>query len=93
MDSENLEAKIAHKIKELRIERNLSLAQLGKLCAITSQRVYELELGNKVPRLTTLIKIADGLGISIFDILDEPLGRKCSPCANSSTCPFFKPTK
>jgi transcriptional regulator with XRE-family HTH domain len=98
MSEINLEAALAKKICEIRNAKNLSMAQLGKLCGITAQRVYELELGKKVPRLTTLIKIADGLGVSIFDIIDEPLGRKKvnylkPPCANSRVCPFYQPLK
>jgi transcriptional regulator with XRE-family HTH domain len=92
MDDTSLEIKIARKIRELRTVKGLSMSQLGKLCGITAQRVNELELGNKIPRLNTLIKVADGLGISIFDILDEPLGRD-DICANVANCPYFTAKK
>jgi transcriptional regulator with XRE-family HTH domain len=91
MGNVSLELALANKIKELRTANGLSMSELGKLCGLTSQRIYELEQGNKIPRLTTLIKIATGLKVSVFEILDEPLGRTCKACANSSTCPFFKP--
>ena len=92
MDDTSLEIKIANKIKKLRTAKGLSMSQLGKLCGITAQRVNALELGNKIPRLNTLIKVADGLGISIFDILDEPLGRD-DICANAANCPYFTAKK
>jgi transcriptional regulator with XRE-family HTH domain len=91
MEELSLEVKIAKKINELRTEKELSMRQLGELCGITAQRIYELEIGKKIPRLNTLVKIADGLGVSVFDILDEPLGRHTKSCANSATCPYFKP--
>lgn len=77
MGSENLEIKIGRKIKEIRLSRGLLQKELGALAGITTQRIHSLEIGEMLPRLTTLVKIAEGLGISVFDILDEPLGRKC----------------
>lgn len=88
---ESLDIKIGHKIKELRLQRDLSQERFGEIFGMTAQRIHSIEAGEKFPRLTTLVKIADGLGISVFEILDEPLGRKCTACANSPTCPFFKP--
>jgi transcriptional regulator with XRE-family HTH domain len=93
MDGKGLNVEIGHKIKEIRLSRGLSQKMLGELAGITTQRVHSLEIGEMLPRLTTLVKIAEGLGISVFDILDEPLGRRCKACANSPTCPFFKPVK
>lgn len=83
--------KIGRKIKEIRLSRGLSQKELGALAGITMQRVHSLEIGEMLPRLTTLVKIAEGLDISVFEMLDEPLGRTCKACANSPTCPFFKP--
>lgn len=97
MENDALEIKIAAKIKALRLERDLSLNQLGKLCGISAQRVFELEAGKKIPRLNTLIKVADGLGISVFDIIYEPLCQieksdaNLHVCENWKTCPGFKP--
>ena len=93
MDESALKAAFAKQIKTLRNARGLSMNALARLCGITAQRVYELELGEKVPRITTLIKIASGLGVSIFDIIDEPLGRDALPCAMAKRCPFYKPVK
>lgn len=91
MDNEGLDIKIGRKVKELRLQRGLSQKRFGELFGLTAQRIHSIEVGEKFPRLTTLVKIANGLGISVFEILDEPLGRTCKACANSPTCPFFKP--
>lgn len=93
MDEAALKAAFAQQIKNLRNAKGLSMDALAKLCGITGQRIYELELGKKIPRITTLIKIASGLGVSIFDIIDEPLGRDALPCAMAKRCPFYKPVK
>lgn len=101
MDDNELQIEIAKRLRQLREASGLSMYQLGVKCGISAQRINDLEHGKLVPRLTTLMKVADGLEISVFDILDEPLGRNydaevynpnfVKPCENAKICPFFKP--
>lgn len=103
MDEKELQTEIAKKLRQLRESSGLSMHQLGVKCGISAQRVNDLEHGKLVPKLATLMKIADGLEISVFDILDEPLGRNydaevynpnfVKPCENAKICPFFKPER
>lgn len=101
MDEKGLKVDISNKIRQLREKSGLSIYQLGAACGMSAQRISSLEAGKQVPMIATLIKLADGLGVSVFDILDEPLGRDydaeiynpkfSEPCKNARICPFFKP--
>lgn len=103
MYDNELQIEIAKRLRKLREASGLSMYQLGAKCGISAQRINDLEHGKLVPRLTTLMKVADGLEISVFDILDEPLGRNydaevynpnfVKPCENAKICPFFKPER
>ena len=65
------------------------------------QRIWQFENdGVDNPRLKSLEEVANGLGCSVFDILDEPLGRFYDapisnpdfdkPCEHAKECCFFK---
>ena len=58
------------KLKEARVARSLSLAQLSKLIGISSQAISQFEKGETKPSPATLIKL--------IDILDFPINFFCS---------------
>ena len=61
------------KLKESRKINNLSMDKLGKEINMSSGEISDIENGKKkVPRISTLIKIADYFDVS----LDELIGRK-----------------
>ena len=43
-----------------------------------------------IPTIPILQKLAKGLDCTIFDIIDEPLGRKKDKCIHSEICPFYQ---
>jgi hypothetical protein len=42
-----------------------------------------------MPTIPTLQNLAKGLDCSIFDIIDEPLGRAQSRCIHAEKCIFY----
>ncbi len=60
------------KLKELRIEKNLSQRKLGEILSVCNQTVSFWESGNREPDLDAIIKIADFFDVSA----DYLLGRK-----------------
>lgn len=62
---------IGNKIRDLRISRNLTQAELGKVVGVSMQAVSKWERGG-LPDISVLIDLADFFRIS----LDEMLGRK-----------------
>ena len=61
--------KLGSRIKELREEKGMDQKSFAFDCGIGRTQLYMIENGKTNPRLLTLIKIADGLEISIDDLL------------------------
>lgn len=72
MDS-SAEIKIAEKIKNLRLEKNITLDDLGKSTGFTKGYLSKLENSKKVPPIATLSRIAKALGVEIADFFDREI--------------------
>ena len=63
------------RLKELRLERNLTLEQLGNMLSHSKQGVGHWETAIRLPPLNIVVKIADYFGVS----LDYLTGRSNDP--------------
>jgi transcriptional regulator with XRE-family HTH domain len=59
------EKKIALKIKELRLNRNMTLDRLAELADLTKGYLSRIENSAKAPPISTLARIAQALGVDI----------------------------
>lgn len=57
------------KIKQLREEKEIDQKSFAFDCEIGRTQLYMIEKGKTNPRLLTLMKIADGLEISVSELL------------------------
>ncbi|MCL2615956.1 MAG: helix-turn-helix transcriptional regulator [Dehalococcoidia bacterium] len=55
-------------LRNLRLERNWTQAELGEKLGVTPQHVSMLESGKKFPSLQMLFLVADALGVSLTSI-------------------------
>jgi transcriptional regulator with XRE-family HTH domain len=65
---------MALKMKELRrIRRSLDLTQeeLAKRSGVSLAAIHKAETGAHSPRLSTLMALADGLGVSVHDLIPD----------------------
>ncbi len=62
---------IARNLKELRMERNLTLGQLAKESGISKAMLSDIEKGNSNPTINTIWKIANGLKVPYTKLIDE----------------------
>lgn len=60
---------IAEKIKAIRKERGLTQKQFGDLCGIHEVQIRKYERGEVTPKMETIKKIADGLGVHPSDLI------------------------
>src|SRR5690606_12045250 len=74
---------IGEKLKELRLQKNLTLRELGKLTNISHSFLADIESGRSVPSIDTLETLADFFGVST----DYLLGRSvvCEPSSSYPT--------
>jgi len=65
--------KLGYKIKYERVKRRLSQLDLSLLTGLTTRTISRIECGTIDPRFSTLLKIADALGVQIKELLDFQL--------------------
>jgi transcriptional regulator with XRE-family HTH domain len=59
---------LSQNIKQFRVHRELSQADLAEDANISIPFLSEIERGNKWPHPETLAKIADGLNVAVYDL-------------------------
>jgi hypothetical protein len=60
---------IAGRVRALREERGMSLAELSRRCGIAAPNLHRLEAGAHVPSTATLIRVAAGLDVPLERLL------------------------
>jgi len=71
-DAPSVGVLIGSVIRELRIARGLTQAQLADAADIAQSSLYQMEHGLVVPSITRLIQIANALQVSASSLLTEP---------------------
>lgn len=64
---------IGNNIHEYRTKMNLTREQLAEKSHITPSHLYQLEIGNSVPSIITVIDICNALNITIAQLTDKLL--------------------
>ena len=62
---------LASRIKELRLEKHISQEELAHRSGLSRTGMGFLETGKRWPRLDTLMSVAEGLGISVDELLRD----------------------
>lgn len=65
----NVKEKFARKLVSIRRERGLSQEELALLCGVDRTYVGRIERMERTPSLVGLQKFADGLGMSLIELL------------------------
>lgn len=65
---------VISKILTLCDERNFTINKLANVCGITQSTLDNIVNGNsKNPKLLTIVRICDGLGITMHDFFSDPI--------------------
>ncbi len=67
--SSDVKEKFAKKLVSIRKERGLSQEELALMCGVDRTYVGRIERMERTPSLVVLQKFADGLGISLIELL------------------------
>lgn len=62
---------IAHNLKELRTERDLTLGQLSKISGVSKAMLSDIEKGGSNPTINTIWKIANGLNVPYTRLIED----------------------
>ncbi len=72
-------ATVGRRIRKVRVEKGLTLQQLGDLVALSGSQISLLESGKREPKLGTLMQIAEALGVEVSALLSStPLDERDS---------------
>lgn len=63
---------MSRKLNRICIEKNISINKLASMSCLTQSTVQNIVDGNsKNPKTLTIVRICDGLGISLKDFFDD----------------------
>jgi transcriptional regulator with XRE-family HTH domain len=71
-----------HKLRDLRIEAGLTPAELASRCRLSTSAITSIELARSEPRLSIILILCDGLGITpdrLIGDLPTPQLRRGAP--------------
>lgn len=69
MDKEGIKSAFAKRLTALRIEKDLSIRALANQAGLEFSQVQRIEKGKVNPALTTIIALANGLGVHPSELL------------------------
>ncbi len=67
-----IQTSLSHKLKLLRVSQGLTLIEAARKTGVTRATLSELERGHRTPVAPTLVKIANGYGVPVEELLEEP---------------------
>jgi transcriptional regulator with XRE-family HTH domain len=89
---ENLNERIAGRVRQLRADRGFALDALAAKCGVSRSMISLIERGESSPTAVVLEKIATGLGVplaSLFDLASPPVAT-AEPMARRADQPLWR---
>jgi transcriptional regulator with XRE-family HTH domain len=62
---------LARRLRQMRRARELSQEALAAIAGVHPKHLSEIERANKDPRATTVIRIADALGVPVAELYED----------------------
>lgn len=62
---------LGNRLRMLRCDQNMSIRELEKGSGVDKNQILRIEQGQADPKYTTLCRIADALGVSVRDLVDD----------------------
>jgi transcriptional regulator with XRE-family HTH domain len=67
----DINARIAHRVRELRDEQGLSLDALAERCGVSRSNISLIERGQSSPTAVVLDKLSTGLGVTVASLFES----------------------
>jgi transcriptional regulator with XRE-family HTH domain len=64
------------KVRQLRERKGVSLRELARRSGVGVATLSRIESGEANPRMSTLLQLADALGVFVGQLFEKPSGRK-----------------
>jgi transcriptional regulator with XRE-family HTH domain len=82
-DREQASSAFGKRLRELRDRQKLSQDALARATDLHMTSIGRMERGGREPRLTTILRLADGLGVQPGELLND-LGKDAKPSVRES---------
>ena len=82
VNKQNIRLIFGLKLKQLRLQKGLSFAQLSKAAGVSVSYLNEIEKGKKYPKTDKIIALAEALGVSYDQLVSLKLNRRLAPVAD-----------
>ncbi len=82
VNKQNIRLIFGLKLKQLRLQKGLSFAQLSKAAGVSVSYLNEIEKGKKYPKTDKIIALAEALGVSYDQLVSLKLNKKLAPIAD-----------
>lgn len=82
INKQNVRLIFGLKLKQLRIQKGLSFAQLSKAAGVSVSYLNEIEKGKKYPKTDKILALAQALGVSYDQLVSLRLSKKLAPIAD-----------
>lgn len=63
---------IGDRIRAVRLHHNLTQERLGEQADVDRQQINRIEQGRSSPKLDTLLRLAEALGVDLADLVRTP---------------------
>lgn len=90
---ESVSAALGRRINALRKEANLTLEQLGTRCNVSRAMLSSIERGDKSPTFPVVLRIAEGLGINLSDLLGGEMSTADIEVIRAGERPLYRDPK
>lgn len=80
---------IAHRLRELREARGLTLAQLAERSGVSKSNISLIERGESSATATVLDKLSAALGVTLAALFEQPASEAPSPVARAQDQPVW----
>ncbi|MCI4667303.1 MAG: XRE family transcriptional regulator [Bacteroidia bacterium] len=79
INKQNIRLIFGLKLKQLRVQKGMSFAQLSKAAGVSVSYLNEIEKGKKYPKTDKIIALAQALGVSYDQLVSLKLSKKMAP--------------
>lgn len=86
----DVNARIALRVRELRLAQGLTLEQLSDRCGVSRSMISVVERGESSPTASLLDKLAAGLGVNLSALFEAPQVGAVSPLARREAQPEWR---
>lgn len=62
---------VANRVKEVRLERGMPVAELARRVGVTRQTIYTIEAGKDCSTVGVMRRVAEVLGVSLAEIFND----------------------